>query len=38
MGAEDEDMDKFLPPRISVSNSRKNVGETLVPFLKNRLK
>ena len=38
MGAWSETMDRLLPPRISVSNSRKRVGEQPVAFLKRRLK
>src|SRR5262249_62166228 len=38
MGAWPEDMDRLLPPRITVSNSRKKVGEWPVAFLNRRLK
>ena len=31
-------MDRLLPPRIAVSNSRKKVGEWPVAFLNRRLK
>jgi hypothetical protein len=30
-------MDRLLPPRIAVSNSRKKVGEQPVAFLNGRL-
>jgi hypothetical protein len=33
-----EGMDRFLPPRISVSKVRNSVGDTPVDFLKKRLK
>src|SRR5690606_32553290 len=38
MAACPEDMDRLLPPRIVVSNSRKKVGEYPVAFLNRRLK
>ena len=38
MGDSPKDMDRLLPFRIRVSNSRKNDGEQQVAFRKRRLK